>query len=145
MERNRATESATRAWRSEADLAVVKTTFATDKVAAAVAHIFELAGQRRQPCVINLSLGNHFGGHDGSTVAERTIDQLAGAGRLVVVSAGNEGGDALHASTVLTPGSSKSAAGEMGREFLRLLTDLHQTITRLDVVLVWLGVAPCRV
>ncbi len=27
----------------------------------------------------------------------------------------------------------------------RLLTDLHQTITRLDVVLVWLGVAPCRV
>ena len=27
----------------------------------------------------------------------------------------------------------------------RLLTDLHQTITQLDVVLVWLGVAPCRV
>ena len=27
----------------------------------------------------------------------------------------------------------------------RLLTDLHQIITRLDVVLVWLGVAPCRV
>ena len=29
--------------------------------------------------------------------------------------------------------------------FTRLLTDLHQIITRLDVVLVWLGVAPCRV
>src|SRR5271157_800042 len=28
---------------------------------------------------------------------------------------------------------------------LRLLTDLHQTITRLDGVLVWLEVAPCRV
>ena len=27
----------------------------------------------------------------------------------------------------------------------RLLTDLHQIITRLDVVFVWLGVAPCRV
>ena len=27
----------------------------------------------------------------------------------------------------------------------RLLTDLHQTITRLDVVLVWLEVASCRV
>ena len=27
----------------------------------------------------------------------------------------------------------------------RLLTDLHQIITRLGVVLVWLGVAPCRV
>src|SRR5271166_5743890 len=31
------------------------------------------------------------------------------------------------------------------RRILRLLTDLHQIITRLDVMLVWLGVAPCRV
>jgi dihydrofolate reductase len=30
-------------------------------------------------------------------------------------------------------------------EIWRLLTDLHQIITRLDVVLVWLGVGPCRV
>jgi hypothetical protein len=30
-------------------------------------------------------------------------------------------------------------------ENTRLLTDLHQTITRLDVVLVWLEVASCRV
>ncbi len=28
---------------------------------------------------------------------------------------------------------------------VRLLTDLHQIITRLDVVLVWLEVASCRV
>ena len=32
-----------------------------------------------------------------------------------------------------------------GKCLRRLLTDLHQIITRLDVVLVWLGVAPCRV
>ena len=31
------------------------------------------------------------------------------------------------------------------KEVGRLLTDLHQIITRLDVVFVWLGVAPCRV
>ena len=31
-----------------------------------------------------------------------------------------------------------------GHHKMRLLTDLHQIITRLDVVLVWLGVAPCR-
>jgi hypothetical protein len=31
------------------------------------------------------------------------------------------------------------------RHFGRLLTDLHQTITRLGVVLVWLEVASCRV
>src|SRR5208337_4885632 len=33
----------------------------------------------------------------------------------------------------------------IGREIPDLLTDLHQTITRLYVVLVWLEVASCRV
>jgi len=39
----------------------------------------------------------------------------------------------------------KVSKDEYTRGIKRLLTDLHQIITRLDVVLVWLGVAPCRV
>lgn len=85
----------------EADIAVVKTTFNSDDITDGVRHLFELARSRKQPCVVNLSLGGHFGGHDGSTVTERTIDQLSGPGRLVVVSAGNEGRDAIHAGQVL--------------------------------------------
>jgi subtilisin family serine protease len=86
-----------------ADLAVVKTTFDTGDIARAVAYLFEFAAQRDQPCVVNLSLGGHFGGHDGSTVLERTIDELCDArhGRVVVASAGNEGGARIHAGTVL--------------------------------------------
>jgi subtilisin family serine protease len=93
----------------EADLAVVKTTFESDKIVAGVKYLFDLAAQRHQPCVVNLSLGGHVGGHDGSTLMERTIDQLSGPGRIVVASAGNEGRDPIHASTVLPVGGAEPA------------------------------------
>jgi len=89
---------------TEADLAIVKTTFDSGNIADGVAHIFEVAESRNQPCVVNLSLGGHYGGHDGSSLIERAIDQLSGPGRIVVTSAGNEGGSQIHASTVLGNG-----------------------------------------
>jgi subtilisin family serine protease len=88
-----------------ADLAIVKTTFDSADIAEAVAHIFEVAEGRDQACVVNLSLGGHWGPHDGSSLIERTIDQLCEpTGRVVVVSAGNEGGAATHAGTRLESG-----------------------------------------
>ncbi len=84
-----------------ADLAIVKTTFSSSDIALAVNHIFSVADARSQPCVVNLSLGGHAGGHDGTTVTERAIDQMSGVGKMVVVSAGNEGRDNIHATTNL--------------------------------------------
>ncbi|MGH9334296.1 MAG: S8 family serine peptidase, partial [Vicinamibacteria bacterium] len=93
-----------------ADLAVVKSTLETADILSAIAHIFELAAKRNQPAVVNCSFGGHVGGHDGSSLIERTIDDLSGPGKIVVVSAGNEGSDPIHAHTVVrgdgtTPGS----------------------------------------
>jgi subtilisin family serine protease len=85
----------------EADLAVVKSTLETADILAGIAHIFDIARKRDQPAVVNCSFGGHVGGHDGSAIIERTIDQLSGEGLIVVVSAGNEGGDPIHAHTVL--------------------------------------------
>ncbi len=81
----------------EADLAVVKSTLETADILTAIAHVFDVAKARNQPAVVNCSFGGHVGGHDGSTILERTLDELSGAGRIVVVSAGNEGGDSIHA------------------------------------------------
>ncbi len=89
---------------TEADLAIVKTTFDSADIAVAIKHVFDIADSRNQPCVVNLSLGGHFGAHDGSSVVERMIDDLSGLGRVVCVSAGNEGGDSIHASTTLAAG-----------------------------------------
>ena len=87
-----------------ADLAIVKTTYESADVAAAVQDIFGYADKRGQPCVVNLSLGGHHGAHDGSSIMERTIDELSGPGRIVVASAGNSGSSRIHASTVLAGG-----------------------------------------
>ncbi|HEX9671327.1 MAG TPA: S8 family serine peptidase, partial [Thermoanaerobaculia bacterium] len=93
----------------EADLAIVKTSFMTADIARAIRQVFDLADQRAQPCVVNLSLGGHYGGHDGTTVAERAVDQLCGRGRIVVVSAGNEANDRIHAGTELPRGAAQPA------------------------------------
>jgi len=51
----------------------------------------------------------------------------------------------VHGMSYLLSDESETGGADYGRVFQRLLTDLHQIITRLGVVLVWLGVAPCRV
>ena len=61
------------------------------------------------PYVVNLSLGTHLGGHDGSDADEQTIDALTGPGKpgkAVVKAAGNERGLGIHVSgTVATGGT----------------------------------------
>ena len=63
----------------------------------ALQFIYAQAGSR--PCVINMSLGTNGGPHDGSTLVEQGIDRLvrAGAGRAVVIAAGNSQADGIHA------------------------------------------------
>ena len=76
----------------DAKFLLVKTDFInTDK---AVSWIFKQAGST--PCVINMSLGHHWGAHDGSEQEERLHETLTGPGKIIVVSAGNERSDHIH-------------------------------------------------
>lgn len=88
----------------EADLIIVKTSFESADVATAVDYIHTKAVECKQPAVINLSLGGHFGAHDGTTLTERIIDDVSDAGCLVVVAAGNEGQASIHAGGVIKTG-----------------------------------------
>lgn len=74
----------------------------------AIDHIFELAEERGQPAVVNLSLGGHWDPHDGSDPLSTDIDSLSGPGRIVVAAAGNEGSDGIHISCALLPETSCS-------------------------------------
>ncbi|HEY7498878.1 MAG TPA: S8 family peptidase [Vicinamibacterales bacterium] len=64
----------------------------------AVQYILSIAAAQGRPVVINQSQGDNVGAHDGTSLLERGIANLiAGAGRVLVKSAGNEGARARHA------------------------------------------------
>ena len=80
-----------------AELIIVKTNFENSAIVEGVRWIFEEAAKLGRSCVINLSLGGHYDGHDGQDDTSIAIGDECGAARIVVAAAGNEGGDAIHA------------------------------------------------
>ncbi len=90
-------------------------------VIAACQYIFDKADQMGKPAVVNLSIGGHFGPHDGSSLYEQSLSGLVGPGKIIVASAGNEGDDLIHAGgnstanvlneTIVVADSSNQRAG----------------------------------
>lgn len=70
------------------------------QLAEAIKFIFSFAEERKQPCVINLSMGTNGGPHDGTTLVEKWIDCLVSQARnrAVVIAAANMFGKQLHAT-----------------------------------------------
>ncbi len=60
-------------------------------VANSVRYIFDVAKREDKPCVINMSLANDVGPHDGTSMLCRLFDEVSGPGRICVVSAANSG------------------------------------------------------
>lgn len=91
---------------SEADLLIVKlgqpdvNSFPrTTEVMRGVTYAIRKAMQLKMPVVINLSFGNTYGAHDGSSLLERFLDNAAEMGRTVIcVGSGNEGNSNGHLS-----------------------------------------------
>lgn len=81
----------------EADLIIVKTTGSEIDNADGVNYVFQRATALGKPAVVNISLGYEIGAHDGSSDLETRIDgYLGGAGRAVVVAAGNDADKGIH-------------------------------------------------
>lgn len=85
-------------------------------VADAIRYIFERAQGRGRPCVINMSLGQNGGSHDGESVVERAIDRLLEIepGRAMVVAAGNEHIWRGHTSGTLAAGQTRTLHWRVG-------------------------------
>lgn len=81
----------------ESDIVASCGTLADGFIALGVESILDYAYEHQQPCVINLSLGNNTGGHDGLDVLNQYLT-LAGEEAVICISSGNEGdhGVALH-------------------------------------------------
>lgn len=84
-----------------ADIAVVRSERFT-RLADAVLFLTQLAASRGQPVAINVSVGGHYGAHDGRTPLELYLEQLLRRGEVVVAAAGNDARANLHVGVQLS-------------------------------------------
>lgn len=69
----------------------------TTEIMRAVTYALTKANQLQLPLVINLSFGNNYGSHDGSSLLERFLDNASEIRRTVIcVGSGNEGNSGGH-------------------------------------------------
>ncbi len=77
--------------------------YSATAVSDAAAYIYAVADSLNMPCVINASVGDYYGSHDGQDLQALLIDTLLNsAGRLFVGAAGNAGGLPIHMSYQLS-------------------------------------------
>ncbi len=71
-------------------------------IADAVNYIFSKATLLGKPCVINASLGDYYGSHDGTDLEAKLIDNMVKniPGRVMVAAAGNSGNVKYHVKTL---------------------------------------------
>lgn len=82
----------------------------TTELMRALTYAVKKAQELSMPVAINLSFGNTYGAHDGTSLLERFIDNAAEVGRCVIcVGSGNEGFSAGHVQGDIT-----GDAGKMG-------------------------------
>lgn len=61
------------------------------RIAHCLSYINDYAKRMGKPYVVNISLGNNAGPHDGTSFLTRIFKQISGPGKVIVVSAGNDG------------------------------------------------------
>lgn len=77
----------------------------------AVDYIVQKAEMLQMPVSVNISFGNTYGAHNGTSLPERFLDAAAQIGRtLISVGTGNEGAEAGHTSGFVREGEETSVA-----------------------------------
>lgn len=75
----------------------------TTELMRGLSFVAEYAAEQGMPVVINLSFGNSYGSHTGSSILERFIDNISEVGKSVIcIGTGNEGASGGHFSGQVT-------------------------------------------
>lgn len=75
----------------------------TTELMQALNYVVEQALDAGKPVAVNLSIGNTYGGHDGTSLLERFVDDISNFWKSVIcVGSGNEAAAAGHTSGILT-------------------------------------------
>lgn len=91
----------------------------TTEIMRAVTYAVKKAVELQMPLAVNLSFGNTYGAHDGSSLLERFLDNAAEVGRTVIcVGSGNEGSSGGHLAGNLAEGRDAPDSLSVGRSGL---------------------------
>lgn len=86
----------------------------TTEIMRAVTWAVRKALELQMPLALNLSFGNSYGAHDGSSLLERFLDNAAEIGRTVIcVGSGNDGANAGHLAGRIGENTSRTADVEL--------------------------------
>ena len=86
----------------------------TTELMRALTYVIQKAVELERPIAVNLSFGNTYGAHDGTSILERFIDNVSEIGRTVIcVGSGNEGAAGGHVSGQLRQGESAIGRAEL--------------------------------
>lgn len=86
----------------------------TTELMRAITYVIKKALELERPVAVNLSFGNTYGSHDGTSLLERFLDNVSEIGRSVVcVGSGNEAASAGHFSGAFLPGARVRQAVEL--------------------------------
>ena len=106
------------------------------RIAHAVQYIFDKANLLGKPCVINASLGDYYGSHDGTDLESQFVSNLINQqnGRLVVAAAGNVGiTNPFHLGRNLTTGDTAFTwfryNSQIGGAYVQIFADTSQVKT----------------
>lgn len=80
----------------DSELVMVSTNMNNLAILDGINYIFNHANAQNKPAVVNISIGGHIGPHDGTSFFDSMTGTLAGNGKILVGSAGNEGEDPIH-------------------------------------------------
>jgi len=102
----------------------------TTEMMRAVTYVVRKAQRLNRPVAINLSFGNTYGAHDGSSLLERFLDNAAEIGRTVIcVGSGNEGASAGHREGRVNLGETAATELSVGAYETAFSVQLWKTYT----------------
>ena len=87
----------------------------TTELMRALTYVTNKAMMLSMPLAFNVSFGNTYGSHDGTSILERFLDNIAETGRMAVcVGSGNEGAAAGHTSGAIRTNETKNVELAVG-------------------------------
>lgn len=102
----------------------------TTEMMRAVTYVVRKAQSLNRPVAINLSFGNTYGAHDGSSLLERFLDNAVEIGRTVIcVGSGNEGASAGHREGRVNVGETAATELSVGAYETAFSVQLWKTYT----------------